>query len=72
MYVDNKKAIIILAVVIVISLLVILFGKTVANVKVTSKNLKVDEHISEEIDKIVQGNTVILNEEQSTLNETYN
>lgn len=68
MYIDNKKALIILAIVIVIlTAATIIIGRIVATVEVTPKNLEVDKDISQKIDRIVGGEN--LNEEESKVNE---
>lgn len=68
MYIDNKKALIILAIVIVVlTAATIIIGRIVATVEVTPKNLEVDKNISQKIDKIVGGEN--LNEEESKVNE---
>ena len=68
MYIDNKKALIILAIVIVVlTAATIIIGRIVATVEVTPKNLEVDKDISQKIDKIVGGEN--LNEEESKVNE---
>ena len=68
MYIDNKKALIILAIVIVVlTAATISIGRIVATVEVTPKNLEVDKDISQKIDRIVGGEN--LNEEESKVNE---
>lgn len=68
MYIDNKKALIILAIVIVVlTAATIIIGRIVATVEVTPKNLEVDKDISQKIDRIVGGEN--LNEEESKVNE---
>ena len=70
MYIDNKKALIILTIVIVVlTAATIIVGRIVATVEVTPKNLDVDKDISRKIDIIVEGDSEDLNIEQEEINE---
>lgn len=65
MEIENKKAFIILGIVIVIlTTITIVVGKICTKVEVEPKNLKVDKNISRKIDLIVEGSSEEANEEQ--------
>ena len=68
MYIDNKKALIILAIVIVVlTAVTIIIGRIITTIEVTPKNLEVDKDISRKIDIIVGGEH--LNEEETKVND---
>ena len=62
MNIDNKRALIILTIVIIIlTAITIIVGKLFTKVEVEPKNMKVDNNISQKIDWIVEGDMEKLN-----------
>lgn len=73
MNIDNKRALILLAILIVVlTTLTIIVGKIAATVHVEPKNVELENNISSKIDKIVEGDIEHLNEEVEKVNEIEN
>lgn len=70
MNIDNKRALIILTILIVIlTAITIIVGRIVVTVDVEPKKREIDNNIGRQIDFIVDGDIEGLNEEQASINE---